>query len=192
MSIRAEMVQLLEGGNPFVGLSDELQASLNSFAGSLAFWMGNPTLGNMQSVSRTWKGSKELRSWLKQHVNLSSYTLFYGRRLEDELPVIGAPLSRRGSVLQWSTRKKIAQWFAGIGTTKPTWAAGALVQATATGSNVVVDIDRFSALAGRHHKDFAALMTRSDPVEMFSGEQYEGEVLTTSKVKGTIIEVERF
>ena len=52
-------------------------------------------------------------------------------------------------------------------------------------SQIIVDVDSFSVLAGRYKSSFKRLMTRKDPVDMFNGERYEGEVLTvpaTAKV----------
>ena len=181
-------------GDPFVGLSPELQDALRRFSEHLAFWMGNTSEYSVKELGKVWKGSPELRAWLSKHVNLASYTLYYGARLKAGQHVeVGDTWKGPKGVQHWSTNPSTSRWFAGIGTiNKPSWPGGVLVEAHATKAQIIVDVDRFSHVCGQHHASFVKLMTKSDPKEMFNGEAFEAEVMKTSAVKGKVIEIRRF
>jgi len=185
--------------DPFVGMSPELQEDFRRFTEYLTLWMGSGVLQVMsfsaREVGKIWRGSTELRRWLATHVNFPSYTLYYGGRLNhpQELPVVGDPFPRKG-VLQWSTDESTSRWFAGLGNFHgpDSWDGGVLVQAQGGGANIIVDVDHFGSVCGQHQVSFAALMTKPDPVELFRKPAGEGEILTTGRVKGSVIQAEWF
>jgi hypothetical protein len=159
--------------------------------------MGNSRPTALDWVYKAWKADVKFRKWLKTFVNPSSVSLFYGRRLthQDPLPEVGSVLSRPNKVLQWSTVERTARWFSGIGfatESRQDWNGGALCSAHASSDEIIVDIDAFSILCGRHKQAFAEIAVRSDSIEMFSGEVYEGEVLTLPSVACRVLEAVRF
>ena len=181
--------------DPFTGMSHKMWTAFRQFVEHLTWWMGNANGYHIEEMVRVWKRSKDLRKWFAAHVNLQSYpALYHGMRLSPTDNVsVGDPVPGRSAVKQWSTKRRVAEWFAGIDTVNvPEWDGGALVGGYATGSQIIVDVDRLSALCGQHLESFSSLMRKGDPVAMFSGESYEGEVLTTPNVQGTVIRVERF
>lgn len=187
--------QLFEAtGDPFVGLSPELREEFRRFTEHLAWWMGNTNEYSVKELHKIWRASSELRAWLSKHVNLSSYTLYYGTKLKAGQHIeVGDQWKGPRGPQHWSTNPSTSRWFAGIGTiTTPSWPGGAVIEARASKTQVIVDIDRFSLVCGHHHASFSDLMTKRDPKEMFRGEAYEGEVITTSAVKGRVIQVEWF
>jgi len=159
------------------------------------YWLGNSRSVTVKDLYRTWLSSPEMRQWLSHHVNPSSADLYYGMRwvTHDPLPAIGTTIRRPHQILQWSTREGIARWFAGIGTTgsKDGWLGGVLMQTKAAGRNIIVDVDAFSTLCGQHREEFAALVQHSEARAMFSGDTYEGEVLTTA-IRAKVIEASLF
>jgi len=181
-------------GDPFVGLSPELQDAIRRFSEHLAFWMGNTSEFSVKELFKIWNATPELRVWLKHRVNLSSYTLYYGAHTDDRKLHVGAAWRGPSGIQHWSTDPHRSRGFAGLNGRAAGWdkPGGVLVQAHATGAQVIVDVDRFSHVCGLHHVSFVKLMTKSDPKEMFSGEAYEAEVLTTSAVKGKVVQVEWF
>lgn len=107
---------------PFSKLSPEGAEAFGAFCRSLTYWLGMAQYANLDEMYRVWKGSKELQGWLSRHVNKSSYTLYYGRRLtQSEAVSVGDTLSRkgRGEVLQWTTRPHTAAWFAALDVVNP-------------------------------------------------------------------------
>jgi len=191
----AQRVALRESaGDPFVGLSPELQEAMRRFAEHLAFWMGNTSKYSVKELLKIWKDSPELRAWLKRHVNLASYTLYYGTTTNDRKLHVGAAWKGPSGTQHWSTDPHRSRGFAGLNGRVGGWPkpGGVLVQAHAAAAAVIVDVDRFSHVCGLHRASFSKLMTKNDPKEMFSGEAYEAEVITTSAVKGKVTEVEWF
>ncbi len=184
--------------SPLAELTIEGGKAFGSFCRSLVYWLGMAQYGNMKELYRIWKGSKELRDWLSRHVNRPSYTLYYGRRLsQSELVDVGDTLHRkgRGPVLQWTTRLKIATWFAALDVRNPPTlpdAQGAVGAAKVTGARVLVDVDRMIAFCTKHSEAVVPLLGNSDTVELLtSGESFEGEVLTT-QVPAKVIRSEMY
>ena len=167
--------ELLEMNDPFSDLSEEGGAALALFAAHLTFWMGNVNKFSIRELRKMWSKNPELKTWLKKHVNRGVGEIYYGAQSKD-LPEVGSSFKRPGrGVHHWSKdlsrSRKFAQ-FAGHG---DTWY---VLVARPRPAQVIVDVDAFSTLAGRHRESFKALMTYPDPVGMFTGEQYEAEVLT--------------
>ena len=182
--------------SPFSELSPEGAEAFGAFCRSLTYWLGMAQYANLDEMYRVWKGNKELQGWLSRHVNKSSYTLYYGRRLtQSDAVSIGDTLSRkgRGKVLQWSTRLHTAAYFAALDVVNPPDPPdfqGAVGEAKVNGKKVIVDVDRFIAFCTRHKQDAAPLMVNSQAIELLtSGEDFEGEVLTTP-VNATVIRAE--
>lgn len=184
--------------DPFQGLSPELAEALRGLLVDLAFWMGNVNTYHLKRACKAVTKNKELRAWLQRHVVLPSYTLFYGKKKVSPVPEVGQAWTRPDKCQQWSTYEKTARWFAALpmSSSKPGGAinpvpGGVLVKAEATGSQVLLDLDRISILGGKHRKGLQALMAAGDPsrsvVELFSGEIYEGEVITVP-VQGVVVE----
>lgn len=171
---------MVEGTDPFSEFTPETGEVLHSFASHLAWWMGNVNKTSVRKLRTIWSKNPELKKWLKKHVNGNVGPLYYGAWLKPgaEMPEVGSPFKRPGKGVQhWSKNLSQSRKFAGIGMSGDK--AGYVLVAYPKPSQIIVDVDAFSALAGRHKASFKALMVRSDPVEMFSGEQYEAEVLTT-------------
>jgi hypothetical protein len=184
--------------SPFSELSPEGAEAFGSFCVSLTYWLGMAQYENLNVMYRIWKGSKELQGWLSRHVNKSSYTLYYGRRIKDNEKTVsvGDILSRkgRGKVFYWSTNLKTATAFAALDVYgNPPDAPdlqGAVGEAKVSGKKVIVDVDRFISFCTRHKEDVARLVYTRDAVAVLTGgEDYEGEVLTTP-VNATVIRAE--
>jgi len=180
--------------SPFSELSPEGAEAFGSFCASLTHWLGMAQYENLNVMYRIWKGSKELQGWLSRHVNKSSYTLYYGRRITDNEKTVsvGDILSRkgRGKVFYWSTDLKRASGFATVvGPTDQTDFQSAVGEAKVSGKKVIVDVDRLISFCTRHKEDVARL-TWGDAVGLLTGGgDYEGEVLTTP-VNATVIRAE--
>jgi GNAT superfamily N-acetyltransferase len=187
----AESLEEAMAGDPFTGLSLELQTAINTFASHLAWWMGNVNVLSVKKLHQLWAKTPELRQWLAKHVNLAGYTLYYGTQTADRSIAVGDPWKGPRGTQHWSTDRRRSQGFAGLHGRAGKWRlpGGVLIEAKARGSQVIVDVDRFSIVAGQHPASFRELMTRSSVAALFSGESYEGEVLTTSAVKGRVVEV---
>ena len=179
--------------SPFEVFVDADREAFVTFVRRLAFWMGNATPINLTEMHDAWRSSRVLQHFLAEHINPASATLFYGKRWEkrDPLPEVGGKFPRRFPVLQWSLRKKTASWFAGLPpTTGASWLGGVLVEAQASKADIIIDVDRFSVFCGRHRKDFETIDVGSDALSMFNGTEYEGEVITTRRVQGVVIQAE--
>lgn len=181
-------------GDPFTELSSEGVEALAAFAQKMAWWMGMATPVNLKDGVKIWKGSRELRDWLTRHVN-KPVPLYRGRNVDAaDLPAVGDKIGRH-TIQNWSRDRKVAEKFAGFGMTGTKHNAGYLLTVTPRPKNIVVDLDALSALAGRHRESFAAVLQSSgrmvkDAIEMFSGEQYEAEVVTSGRLQGTVIRAE--
>jgi hypothetical protein len=184
--------------DPFQGLSPDLAEALRSLLVDLAFWMGNVNTHHLKKACKAVAKNKELRAWVQRHAVLSSYTLFYGKKAVSPVPEVGQPWMRPEKCQQWSTYEKTARWFAALpqssdrpgGVTDPI-PGGILVKAEASAGQVLLDLDRISILGGKHRQGIKSLMAAGDPsrsvVDLFSGEIYEGEVITVP-VQGVVVE----
>lgn len=200
-SERAEVARALRAAaavlaatDPFSGLSPELQEELRGFAVDLMYWMGNTNTFHLKNAGARWRKSRELRDWLREHVNLPSYRLYYGKRLDrdEPAPEVGTRVQRRYPTLHWSTNKEMAEGFAGFHDWQPKYERkraprGVVIEARARDKQVIVDLDRFGAVAGRHKQSFSDLVVRADVVNIFAGESWEGEVLT-AKIPARVVE----
>lgn len=180
--------------NPFKNLSPELEQSLNRFMTDLSFWMGNENTYHLEHAYKVWRGSKPLQEWLKTYVNLPSYTLYYGAQTDNKKLEIGQRIKRKYKVLHWSKDKRRPQLFAGLLGRTGNWRkpGGLLLEAKASARQVLVDIDRLSKIGGKYHKDLDRIVTRSDVRDLFSGEEYEGEVITNGQIVGRVADLQWF
>lgn len=187
-SITERMTALLERRDdtrdPFAKLSPEGGEALNTFVLYLSLWMGNTHYQSLGFLKKTWKSSPELRAWLKKYVNTNVGPLYYGKNAKHP-PAIGTTVERKHGVLHWSKELGRARKFAQLAGYE---GRGYIIESRARPTQIIVDTDALSALAGKHRASFRALVTRQDPFDLFNGEQYEGEVITTP-LTGKVIEI---
>ncbi len=170
--------------------------TLRTFTRRLSFWMGMSRSITLTELYSVWKKSPLLQRWLRKHINPASVAVFHGKRWEttEPLPALGTPMVRKYKALQWSKERKTAEWFAGLtgtySTVNPEWVGGVLTGATASNADIIVDIDALSRFCGQHRAAYEAIEVNTDALAMFNGTQWEGEVLTTVKVQGTVIRAE--
>jgi len=178
--------------DPFLGVSSELQASIREFAKQLNFWLGNARKSSIRELHKVWKKDSALRKWLSKNVHKSSYILYYGAQTDNRDIQVGDKWKGFRGAQHWSKDKDVSRDFAGLKGRVGSWdkPGAVLVEAHAKSSDVIVDVDQFSKVAGRHHASFAQVMDGwGDAIETFNGTAYEAEVITTSKVKGKVVEV---
>jgi hypothetical protein len=180
---RDRMYSIVEGRDPFGELSPEGGATLSHFASHLAWWMGNTNTFSLNELKKIWNGSPELKAWLKRYVNNDVGELYFGDNSKDA-PKIGTKIKKKYGVNHWSKDLGRARKFAKLAGYA---GRGYVVVARPRPSQIIVDTDAFSVLAGKHHASFSALMTRPDPIGVFDGTRWEGEVITTPLV-GKVLE----
>ena len=178
----------LANPDPFAELSPEGREAMRRFAESLNYWMGFSRSISLKDLRKIWGESPELKAWLTRHVNRPA-TLYFGGRVDhaEDLPKVGSTFRRKGTVSHWSKERDTSEWFAGFGGLA-NQEGGYLLMAKPPVGSIIVDVDAFSTLAGRHRESFKSMMTKKGIDEMFSGEQYEGEVITTA-INATVLEV---
>lgn len=193
-SPRRVAVRFLTSTDPFESMDPSMHEAFRDFTYRLMMWMGMADPIHLKWILKVWKSSRLLRDWLTRNVNRGVSPLWYGGQFPPgTLPTVGEAHDRRYPVVQWSKDRRVAEWFAGIrddmSSSDPRWGGGFLVQAEAGSNQVIVDIDVFSALVGRHRNGFQSIVQQGDARAMFvEGEQREGEVLTLP-VSGKIVAV---